>query len=258
MSQSNKKCTSTEPAPGNVPQSAPSSTWHVPGEHPHYAYPGIDPSMETILRMAAVKRWHMIATNRTQSLAEHTANVALLGWHIALTSPGMYFEPASLAIAGLMHDLEEVYTGDMPTPTKLAIGKDVFDQFANSVLPAPLKVGKTRRTSLLLKVCDLVDGIRFVRLHGTDASAEHARRGVEQQLLERLREADAEWPVVVVDHVIKKVLMYAYEESLQTRNLIAPMGQSPALQVLANDVARRSGDFARGAGSGVRDERGPV
>ena len=212
-------------------------TWHQPGEHPHYAYPG-HPEMEAIMRLSAVKRWHMIETRRTQTLAEHTANVALLGWYIAYRSPDAFFNPAALAIAGLTHDLDEAFTGDLPTPTKSALGKQSLAEFAYSTLPKVFQQDLLPRTALLLKLCDLADGIRFVRSNGVDATSHHARIGLEKQLTTRLAEAKDSWPPEVTLHVLNNLLMYAYEESFETGNFVAPMGIPSAFRVLAHDLAR--------------------
>lgn len=48
-------------------------------------------ALESIMRIQAVKRWHMIDTTRTQNLAEHSANVAMLAMLIALSAPIEFF-----------------------------------------------------------------------------------------------------------------------------------------------------------------------
>lgn len=246
--QSKPSSPSTVLESGNALQSAPSSTqkWWRPGEHQHYAYPG-NPAIETIMRMSSVKRWHMIDTRRVQTLAEHSANVALLGWYIAITSPSAFFPHPAMAIAGLLHDLDEAYTGDMPTPTKAALGKDSLQALSARLLPKVFTEQITPECKLLLKLCDLADGIRFVRLNGVDVTSIHARVGVENQLSDHLTQAAKEWPTPVVEHVLNQVLMYAYEESFETGNYVAPMGIPAAIRVLAHDLARGSGDQSGGA-----------
>jgi hypothetical protein len=57
------------------------------------AYPVDKAGIETVMRLHSVKRWHMIDTTRIQTLAEHSANVALLAFYIARTAPRMFFGP---------------------------------------------------------------------------------------------------------------------------------------------------------------------
>lgn len=196
--------------------------------------------MEAVMRMSAVKRWHMIDTTKTQTVAEHTANVSLLGYLIAVTSPDAFFSPPALAIAGLIHDLDECWTGDVPTQIKASLGKSSFEALAKKVMPDALRHNPLPRTALLLKVCDLADGIRFVRLNGIDATSLHARIGLENQLAAKFEQALTEWPTVVVDHVVQNILLYAYEDSHQTRNYVAPVGVPSNVRALADDVARKS------------------
>jgi len=89
--------------------------------NPFYAYGDDRSELESVMRFHAVKRWHMIDTTRQQTLAEHSANVALLAYVIANGAPQMFFGPAEgVTTAALVHDLGEVFTGDIPSHTKVA------------------------------------------------------------------------------------------------------------------------------------------
>lgn len=180
---------------------------------PFYAYGEDHIAIEAVMRFHAVKRWHMIDTTRQQTLAEHSANVALLSYLIAVTAPGMFFGPAQyIALHALVHDLEEVFTGDIPSHTKRWIGG--IKELEDTVLPNVFKVEHDRNSALLVKLCDLADGIRFIRLHGVDVTSRHAKTGLEAQFNARVKDAwDYEWPVEVVDHVRNRTTFYAYEFS---------------------------------------------
>lgn len=180
----------------------------------HHAYNKF-PEMETVMRLQAVKRWHMIETTRIQTLAEHTANVALLAWVIALTSPGAFFQASSAASIALVHDTPEAFTGDIPSHTKRSLPPRLLDELERAVTPAIFfipSMGPTSREALLVKLCDLADGIRFIRLHGVDVTARHAQTGLEEQLAAKWSEISG-WPEVVITHVTERVNFYAYEES---------------------------------------------
>lgn len=178
-----------------------------------YAYPDGHRDLEAVMRFHAVKRWHMIDTTRTQTIAEHSANVGLLAFTLAKKAPGMFFGPAvHFAAYGLLHDLGEVFTGDVPSHTKRHILG--LDQLEEQVLPATFIEKMEPQAKLLIKLCDLVDGIRFIRLHGVDLTAQHAREGLERQLHERITEAEnRHWPPHVLEYVRSQIVFYAYEGS---------------------------------------------
>jgi len=176
------------------------------------AYPVEMQPIETVMRVSAVKRWHMIETVRTQTLAEHSANVALLAMVIARMAPMEYFDTyAAVGIAALVHDVSEVFTGDIPTPTK---------KFVNGInelelrLTHPVFVGAVNGNSdALIKMCDLADGIRFIRIHRVDTTGTHAQRALEDQLATRIKAAEVvlEWPDHLVAHVLRCLQFYMYE-----------------------------------------------
>lgn len=180
-----------------------------------YAYGKENAAVEAVMRLHAVKRWHMLDTTRQQTLAEHSANVAMLAFIIAIQAPEMFFGPAdNIASRALMHDLDEVFSGDIPTPTKnygdiratiKTLEKKLVPQLFQFYAPFP-------EGDLLIKICDLADGIRFIRLHGVDITSRHAKEGLESQLMDRFQDTRA-WPDNVGQHVRRTVNFYAYENS---------------------------------------------
>ena len=178
-----------------------------------YAYGRGRVGLEAVMRFQAVKRWHMIEATRIQTLAEHSAAVALLAFYIARTAPGMFtFGPAeNVAAQALLHDLPEVFTGDVPSHTKRHL--DGIEELEQKVLPALFRTEPDAATKLLIKICDLADGIRFVRLHGVDVTASHAREGLETQFNDRIEEAMTSWPRPVVNYVRDAARFFAYELS---------------------------------------------
>jgi hypothetical protein len=177
-----------------------------------YAYPEEQRGLEAVMRFHAVKRWHMIDTTRVQNLAEHSANVALLGYLIAVTAPQAYFGTATaVATMGLLHDLSEVFIGDIPTPTKRVVNS--FDLLEHRVLPSEFSFAVDADVRNLIKLCDLADGIRFIRIHGVDVTAQHARVGLDVQMKQLLTAMLDEWPLEVQQHVARNTTFYAYEYS---------------------------------------------
>tara|TARA_Y100000034_G_scaffold136730_1_gene215294 strand:- start:3269 stop:3733 length:465 start_codon:yes stop_codon:yes gene_type:complete len=77
-----------------------------------------DFSLNELMMVQGVSRWHMVEMSRTQSVAEHSFNVAQIAGHAATL---LGFEPHKIAgamVAGLWHDADEIHTGDAPSPTK--------------------------------------------------------------------------------------------------------------------------------------------
>jgi 5'-deoxynucleotidase YfbR-like HD superfamily hydrolase len=183
---------------------------------PFYAYGPDKVALETIMRLQAVKRWHMLDTTRQQTLAEHSANVAMLAFLIAATAPEMYFGPAAgLAARALIHDLDEVFSGDIPTPTKdYGSMRKTIKELEKRLVPRvfELYLDSAPDHDLLIKLCDLADGIRFIRLHGVDVTSVHARSGLEKQLKKKY-DAMQNWPAKIRRHVSQHVQFYAYENS---------------------------------------------
>lgn len=173
--------------------------------------------LETVMRMQAVKRWHMIETTRTQTLAEHSTNVALLVHYVVNSLPegqkDFFGFPDTIVRNALLHDVEECFTGDIPTHTKrhlgglpaleLAVIDPIFKQ-SNSI---------DHEERVLIKLCDLADGIRFIRFHGVDMTATHAMTGLEKQLRAKFDGVMSIWPDDVFAHVRDSIAFYAYETS---------------------------------------------
>lgn len=71
-----------------------------------------------VRRMMHTKRWGIINTNRTQTVAEHTAGVAILADQIAITRGLSESDHLALLRHCLYHDAFEVVTGDFPGSIK--------------------------------------------------------------------------------------------------------------------------------------------
>jgi 5'-deoxynucleotidase len=179
----------------------------------HYAYPIERIELEVVMRMSAVKRWHMIDTTRTQTLAEHTCNVMMLAYVIARNAPGMYFGPSYAPVmAAMMHDAPEVFLGDIPTISKQWHDSDRLRETEVAVTPTGFLQPVAVQIKLLVKLCDLADAIRFIRLHGIDMTAKHAQDGLEKQLANKITQmAEDGWPDEVRAMVLEYITFYAYE-----------------------------------------------
>lgn len=76
--------------------------------------------IQDLVRLSSVKRWHIVRTATQQSVAEHSFNVILLSIEMDIrTEYSMVPEDRlDLIELAMTHDMEEVYTGDIPSPQK--------------------------------------------------------------------------------------------------------------------------------------------
>ncbi len=113
-------------------------------------------NIQDILRAEDVKRWTIVNVTRPQSLAEHTFNVIAISRDLC----------SRLGIGDIQvmkyafdHDLDEILTGDIPTPAKEMMKiRDCY-------------VGKSREACsaldiAIVKVSDVIEAIRYVNING--------------------------------------------------------------------------------------------
>ena len=72
-------------------------------------------------RMKYIPRWTMMYNVRTESLYEHTAEVAMLAHALAAIENSRFggnVDAGKCVLLALYHDMSEILTGDLPTPVK--------------------------------------------------------------------------------------------------------------------------------------------
>lgn len=86
-----------------------------------------------LFRSGGTKRWTIVQMQRQQTLAEHHAIVASLVLQLC-NELDMYQTNFRLILVehALSHDLQEVVTGDLPTPGKAALGAAVGQAINNA------------------------------------------------------------------------------------------------------------------------------
>lgn len=110
--------------------------------------------------LADVKRWAIVRTIRTQSVAEHSYFVAMMMPRL-LREYG-FTDPAFMLAAteyALLHDRDEVLSGDIATPIKKRIDADVFSAVSEEF---GLKVEADEVTKAATKVLDLFEAGLFL------------------------------------------------------------------------------------------------
>lgn len=110
--------------------------------------------------LADVRRWAIVRTIRQQSVAEHSYFVALMMPKL-LRECG-YSDPDFILRAveyALVHDRDEVLSGDVATPIKKRIKEGVFDAVAEEF---GLKADADEDIKLATKVLDLFEAALFL------------------------------------------------------------------------------------------------
>lgn len=124
-----------------------------------------------ILRASGVTRWHIVRTVRPQSLAEHTFDVVMIARAIAKIAG---YDDYEIIKAALLHDLDEIITGDIPTPTKQKArdnGWELNDLYQN-ITGREL----SKDESLIIQLSDKLADLHWLWLH---ALGPHSNRVYE-------------------------------------------------------------------------------
>lgn len=115
--------------------------------------------LNNMMRAQSVQRWHTIDTSRSQSVAEHSFNVAMIVGTICEQLGYNRGDTDRMMRRALNHDLDEVFNGDPP-----ASSKDEVE------LPQD-------REQCIIKMADLMEAHWFINNYGIGPTGEKAVRG---------------------------------------------------------------------------------
>jgi 5'-deoxynucleotidase len=74
-----------------------------------------------LFRLKYINRWGLMRSFRTENLAEHSLEVAIIAHALAEIGVAHFkraYSPAEIALLAMYHDVSEIFTGDMPSPIK--------------------------------------------------------------------------------------------------------------------------------------------
>lgn len=129
------------------------------------------------LRASHVKRWHIVECTKTQTVAEHSFNVAIIAEEICRKigiSGDIRSEVMDYAIH---HDVPEVILGDLPTSVKSVFGEDALEEVEKiSEELDPLAWSTNPEVKRIVKLADLLDSVIFLAQYGVGTHAKKVRR----------------------------------------------------------------------------------
>ncbi len=155
------------------------------------------------LRASYTKRWTIINTTKTQSVGEHSFNVAVIAARLGelFDWNGRFHNTQAfkLIMWSLFHDIPEIYTGDMPTPFKRALQKHGANILAAEEEFLKDYGGKARDAEdseygMIVKFADLLEAIWFLKDHGTGEHAKKVLSGLYDNLYDMTDEYEAKYP----------------------------------------------------------------
>lgn len=124
-----------------------------------------------ILRASGVTRWHIVRTVRPQSLAEHTFDVVMIARAIAKNAG---YDDYEIIKAALLHDLDEIVTGDIPTPSKKRARENGWE--LNDLYKSITGREISDDESLIIQIADRMADLHWLWLH---ALGPHANKVYE-------------------------------------------------------------------------------
>lgn len=131
-----------------------------------------------ILRAQNIKRWVIVNTSRNQSLAEHTFNVIAITRELCSK---LNIDDSDAIKYAFDHDLDEILTGDIPTPAKerLGISTDNVYNGKSKEKCDPIVVN-------LVSVADIMEAIIFISENGVGRHSAEVHDYLRQKLSNKL------------------------------------------------------------------------
>ena len=144
------------------------------------------------LRASHIKRWGIVRTADTQTIAEHLYRVWTL---VRLWGPAVGLDEVQQRAAedwALLHDLPEIRTGDAPTPHKTPEIKKWLSQVEAEISPeahaAEHRIAGTM-VGDFCKFCDTAEAILYLRVNGLGQHARDVADLLEEQMIARLADS---------------------------------------------------------------------
>lgn len=153
------------------------------------------------LRLTQIKRYAICHTNRDQSVAEHSFNVLLIALELAKHG-NVLCDPFEVASYAIDHDMEEVYTGDIPSSFKKMLLKHAPQ--AKPLVQSPYEVDPAVKG--VVKLADYLEAIYYVREFGGSRLASGILNDIRKNFFAECENSAAPKGCVVRAMELEKIL----------------------------------------------------
>lgn len=161
------------------------------------------------LLLPTIKRWTKVEMARDQSVAEHSFNVLILALSLydftQQDVPHNSFDRMSIVEWSIVHDLDEIETGDIPADFKNAVravcGDDAVEKAVDNIMATKSPAFVDRKRGVkdsyphdVVKIADKLEEILYNKKYGRDARAEAAQIDALPLLRARLLKGEKAHP----------------------------------------------------------------
>lgn len=160
-----------------------------------------------LYRLAEIKRWHIVHLNQKQSVAEHSFFVALLAMRLASAIGAPVGRTVQYA---LLHDAEEAWTGDIPSPVKQYVEKAKIpvkemmgDMYTEPHSPIVAHV---------VKIADMAESMKFLVRHGDSRHTIQVKDDLSSRLDDFLGHVIDEYPNLDWDSGLREIQEFFHNE----------------------------------------------
>ena len=157
-----------------------------------------------LYRLSNIKRWLIVETSREQSVAEHSYNVTILAMRVASV---LNLPVGRIVFRALLHDAEECWTGDIPSPIK---DGPVLEKETLSLMMGDLyKLDDDHHLIYnVVKLCDVAEAIKFLKIYGVGKHAKSVELDLTTELADRIDRLIDEYPKIVWQPAVNEFHFY--------------------------------------------------
>lgn len=189
-----------------------------------------------LLALADAHRWTVVKTLRSQSVAEHSYQVAVIAWELAerLDVPIECY-PHILTWA-LAHDAPETFTGDIDGRAKREFPnlKEVVTRVENIKFPWhwEMSMAVSPMVRALVKVADTIEAMTFIKVWGHGERADD----VYWELCNKLFKVDVVALNAVMDRDVRDAVSFITEQSTHERNSVQFRDRRDRVKAVATET----------------------